>query len=435
MKKRTKIVRQHEIRKRRRQRRQEHAEERRRLARWRNRYPPGIRVIPRKGFRKPNPDPDTVIRIPYTFSLLDDPDAVLKTYQQTELALRIKHKRRIHVDHSNCKRMDLAASILLDTIVVAAERRRKGTPNSLTVEGSASLISGDVNVMLFASGLPHHLGLEIELPPEIKLNTKKFESQYGSASHIVTSRQRNQCATDLTKYFDDCIKTQGFELSDAGRAYLGNLVTEVIGNAEEHSGPWHAIGFYDQRKYGAMGTGECHIVIFNYGKTIYETLIDPSTSNELKLQLHRLSESVLSRGWLARSVSARRNLNEECLWTLYALQDRVSRFYNLPGGQDRGNGTIKMIEFFEQLAGQAPMRMCVLSGGAYILFDGRHRLQTVPRNGEQLKIIAFNDENDLSIAPDSEYVRPVEPYFPGTIVDIRLILDRAVLTGLTAPRG
>jgi hypothetical protein len=184
-----------------------------------------------------------------------------------------------------------------------------------------------------------------------------------------------------------------------------------------------------------MGTGECHIVIFNYGKTIYETLIDPSTSNELKLKLHQLSDLILSRGWFPRTVTSRRNLNEECLWTLYALQDRVSRFYDQPGGQDRGNGTIKMIEFFEQLAGHAPMRMCVLSGGAYILFDGSHRLKAVPRNGEQLKIIAFNDENDLSIAPDSEYVRPVEPYFPGTIVDIRLILDRAVLTGLTTPRG
>ncbi len=434
--KRSKIVRQHEIRKRHRLKRQENAEERRRHARRANRYPSGIRVIPRKGFRKPNPDPDSTIRIPYTFSLLDDPDAVLETYRQTEHVLRIKHKRKIHVDHSNCNQMDLAASILLDTLVVEAEKRRNGTPNSLTVEGSISLISDDVNVMLFASGLPHHLGLKFELPPAIKLNTKKFETQYGTSGNIETSRQRNRCASDLTEYFDDCIKTQGFKLSEEGRANLGNLVTEVIGNAEEHSGPWHAIGFYDKRKFGAAGAGECHIVIFNYGRTIYETLIDPSTSDELKRNLHQLSDPILSRGWFQRSLSFRRKNNEECLWTLYALQDRVSRFYDKPGGRDRGNGTIKMIEFFEQLAGNAPMRMCVLSGGAYILFDGRHRLQTtVTRNGEQLKIIAFNDENDLGITPDSDCVRQLASYFPGTIVDIRLILDRAVLTGLIAPRG
>ena len=68
---------------------------------------------------------DVKLHFAFERPLLDDPDAVLKTYQLTELALRTKHKRRIHVDHSTCKRMDLAASILLDTLVVAAEKRRK----------------------------------------------------------------------------------------------------------------------------------------------------------------------------------------------------------------------------------------------------------------------------------------------------------------------
>lgn len=79
--------------------------------------------------------------------------------------------------------------------------------------------------------------------------------------------------------------------------------------------------------------------------------------------------------------------------------------------------------------------MCILSGGAYILFDGRYSLQKVRRGDELLKIIAFNSENDLNVPPDREYVYPLEHSFPGTVVSIRLNLDESYLATLVSSNG
>jgi hypothetical protein len=59
---------------------------------------------------------------------------------------------------------------------------------------------------------------------------------------------------------------------------------------------------------------------------------------------------------------------------LYALQEGVSRFTDTPGGEDRGNGTVRMIQFFTDLAGEEP-EMALVSGKTYILFDGKYKLQ------------------------------------------------------------
>jgi hypothetical protein len=182
--------------------------------------------------------------------------------------------------------------------------------------------------------------------------------------------------------------------------------------------------------------GECHIVIFNYGPSIYDTLCAPEVSPKLLEDLHKLSDHHETRGALSRKILSRKSpLTEECLWTLYALQDRVSRFNGQPGKPDRGAGTVKLIEFFEQLAGNAPMRMCILSGGAYILFDGKHRIKPMKVGAEELKVIAFNEDNDIWQAPDPQYVRQLKVGFPGTVISIRLTLDPNVLERLAQGNG
>jgi len=180
------------------------------------------------------------------------------------------------------------------------------------------------------------------------------------------------------------------------------------------------------RRHCTRGTSGCRGMPHRY-------LHDPTVSSELKEKLYELSAHHQSRGKFATSLFGAKGLyTEECLWTLYALQDRVTRFYQKPGGEDRGVGTVKMIEFFEQLAVTAPMRMCVLSGSAYILFDGKHRIRASGPEPDAQKIIAFNEDNDLHQAPDPKYVHGLELGFPGTIVSIKLKLDRSSLDQITA---
>jgi hypothetical protein len=47
-------------------------------------------------------------------------------------------------------------------------------------------------------------------------------------------------------------------------------------------------------------------------------------------------------------------------------------------------------------------------------------LQEVQRGTESLKVIAFNEQNDLERPPDNRFVYRLKQKFPGTLVSVRL---------------
>jgi len=94
---------------------------------------------------------------------------------------------------------------------------------------------------------------------------------------------------------------------------------------------------------------------------------------------------------------------------------------------DRGTGTVQLIEAFQQLhrecaAGdtQEPS-MAIISGSTHILFNGKYRMEK-DSNGRH--IIAFNEKNDLNDPPDEDCVtRLGDVAFPGTIVSLQFNLN------------
>lgn len=313
-------------------------------------------------------------------------------------------------------------------IILLRARDRRPTGNSLNFSGVLSK-TPSVNLMLRASGILRHLGLpESELSPETETLVRRCELFHGKASRIEKGKQRDRAATSLTKYFDSCLETLGYTLSKAGKSYLSALLTEVIGNSEEHGGPWWTIGHWHLTETEEEKFGECHIVILNFGTTIYESLNEHNQSENLTASLRSLSDLHDKQGFFS---FGKPKWDEETLWTLYALQERVSRYSGTARGKDRGNGTVNIIEFFHRLAG-GTRKMCIASGKAYILFDGKYHLQNVVRGDESLKVIAFNADNNLEIPPDRDYVYKLDKSFPGTVVSIRLTLDESHLAELAS---
>ena len=144
----------------------------------------------------------------------------------------------------------------------------------------------------------------------------------------------------------------------------------------------------------------------------------------MKRELQELSEVHHKRGLFGTSWS------RENLWTLYSLQEGVSRFRDQPGGSDRGQGTVKLIDFFQRLGktldGQKP-QMCILSGSTHILFDGTYEMRAVTKGHEKRQIISFNESNDLWERPDDRYVKSIRGVFPGTLISMSFFLDRKYL--------
>jgi hypothetical protein len=367
------------------------------------------------------------IRIPKVFSILDEPEAALETLDLIRRVASARSVRLIEIDHSNCEVLGLCASTVMDVLLLRAKSIRPAN-NSLSLSGKFSKTPA-VNLMLRASGILRHLGLpEAILPPEEENRIRRCDLFQGKSNRIEVGKERDRAATSLTDYFDSCLNRLGHELSSKGKKYVSSLLTEVIGNAEEHGGPWSTIGHWLSTGTGDQRFGECHIVIMNTGTTIYESLGEHNQSERLKDRLRGLSDLHRRQGLFA---FARSGWDEETLWTLYALQERVSRYSDTPRGRDRGNGTVSIIEFFHQLSGGTG-KMCIASGGAFILFDGKYHLQEVQRGNEMLKVIAFNADNDLEKPPDRGYVHSLENPFPGTVVSIRLRLDESYLARISS---
>jgi hypothetical protein len=369
------------------------------------------------------------IIIPKIFSFLDDPDAALETLNRVRRIAAEPSVRLIQIDHRQCEVLGLCASTAMDLILLDAKEERNPS-NRLHFHGYMSRVSS-VNLMLRASGILRHLKVpEAELPLELETKVKRCDLFRGRQDRIEIGRARDVAATSLTDYFDSCLRGVRHELTLQGKNYLSSLLTEIIGNAEEHGGTWSTIGHWVSTGTDDNPFGECHIVILNHGRTIYESLDQVHQSAELKRNLRTLSDLHRSQGFFGFMPG----WEEEPLWTLYALQERVSRYMGTPRGVDRGNGTIKFIEFFQQLAGESG-RMCINSGAAYILFDGKYRLQEVSRGHERLKVIAFNADNDLERPPERKYVRQLDHSFQGTVVSIRLTLDASLLKGHASSNG
>ena len=121
------------------------------------------------------------------------------------------------------------------------------------------------------------------------------------------------------------------------------MVGEILTNAEEHSSlkKWHIIGYLSQE--GISGPGQCQLAIFNFGKTIYETLTEQDACDIVRGQMEKLSDLHERKGFFGHYWT------KESLWTLYSLQEGVSRFASRDREYSRGMGTVKMIDFFQKL--------------------------------------------------------------------------------------
>jgi len=171
-------------------------------------------------------------------------------------------------------------------------------------------------------------------------------------------------------------------------------------------------------------------VIFNFGKSIYETLDTPNRQGAMTEDIRRLVAIHQQKSFFGFG----NKFNERDLWTLYGLQDGVSRFSGEPGGVDRGRGTVNMIEAFTRLGKSTDVDkepiMTIVSGSTRIVLDKKYPLQSKTLEGGPRRIIAFNKNNSLEEKPDDANVHSLRGRFPGTVLSFRFFMDKVYLDSL-----
>lgn len=366
------------------------------------------------------------ITIPEVFSITKNPEETISILKQTFFYCQNDSIKKVMFDHSKCNELGIAASTIMDTIVMTCNSHRKNNGEELRITGNLPK-NPKCRKIFIASGLPSHLNLQKELHSR-KDNVKLFSLVAG----INGTGRSGTVATQLTDYFNDCLKTQKCELTPTGINLTSKMFSEVIDNCEIHGGAntsWYVLGHFDmvEKKYG-----EVNLVIFNYGESIYSQLMKPTTSEETKQKIELMKK--------IHKPQYDDNWKEESMLTVFTLQKGISRLrdQNVEGNKNRGMGTFRMLDKFYTL-GQSVLdvepEFSITSGHTHILFDKNYKLADTKVTSDVLgigkdKVIAFNETNDLLKKADASNVTIMKQYFPGTIISMKFYIDRKYLQSL-----
>lgn len=367
---------------------------------------------------------------PRVFSFIESPDEALDALNAVVRLGTAQRDPAIAVHQQACQVVDLCANAVLSAFAQALPQH----PSQQAWRGRVRIRwSGrwphdpQAAEILAATGLQKEL--DVPLPADLRhfdylgLIEGRFagaRSGAGSADHT---------ATQLVAYLDRCLGRYGYVLSAEGRERFGELIAEVLNNSEDHSGraEWWTSAYL--RQPAGASYGDCHLTIFNFGRTVAESMQRLPATAKLRRDIERLLVEHEAGGHF------RGGFTHEAAWTRCALQPRVSCMNDgVTDVYDRGQGTVRLMEAFYRLGqtrdrAERP-RMALVSGHTHIVFDDSPmcRLQTLPRVGaEDHAIVAFNDRNSMRLPPSPLHVKNLRNRFPGVMLSLRFYLDPAHL--------
>ena len=362
-----------------------------------------------------------VINIPETFSLIDNYSETTNFLNKLFNTLDQQSYGSIIIDYQYCKQIDVGASVCMDIMLSEfinyfnkCERgRHKVRINRIK---PINYESYNIKKILFSIGAFRNIrGFVVNFE-----NILAFPIIIGNNKDPQNPSKRE---IDITKTVDYVIESLGKlnkTLTATAETNFYKVIGEVLQNADEHSdlSRRYSIGYFENSKQGDYGV--FNLAILNFGNTIYETFKNPSCENKYVLnQMKDLSSKFTKKGFFKSA-----EFEEETLWTLYSLQDGVTRIEDW----DRGNGSIRFIENFFKLKGETSdtiSKMVISSGHTRVIFNGEY--DTVEKirgsNNKKYKMMTFNKTGDIEDKPDPKYVTFEKNYFPGTLISARIRMD------------
>lgn len=373
------------------------------------------------------------IAIPKNFSITDNPDVTYACLRKIASAIFYQSCSSLWLDYSDCESCDLATQVFLDSILIDNDRfirhcARAKVDRYLRISsvGGRNINNVKLQQMINSVGSPVELiNRRIRFTNIIPYRLRHID---GSASTAQLRKgQKELDTTDLIQYVLDCLSRFNRSLSQKARQDLGNVVGEIISNAEEHSTLHnrYLIGYMDESRKTDTHYGILNLVMMNTGGTIYEKFKYPSDDVEFNTeclnQMRTLSDKFKKKNFFRPNA-----FTEENLWTLYTLQGGVSCIP--PSIRKRGNGTIEFIDSFFKLKGSNDVDdvscMSIISGNTEIDFDGTYRIKKIPdSDGHFVGVMSFNESGNLEEKPNSKYVYHIKNYFPGTIICAKLLIN------------
>lgn len=387
-----------------------------------------------------------LIEVPEIFSLLDNAEETMAVYNQIFEATKNNNLRNITIDHRKCKTLELSASVVMDIFIINMKNHKDNLKLNYELNGFYSE-DKHINDILEISGITKQLGLndKIDTLVERSVGIEKLDlikgGRHTETLKIDTNVSSGAAGTLFIEYLQRCLATLDLKMVKKGEQYLSSIVGEVVDNCDLHSGEfkqWFMLGNFFQFKYNQSDNegmiGECNLVLFNFGQSIHEGLkssskeqskIDDIISRKMFEKLNELTDYHQKKGFFSNY------WDEEILWTLYSLQEGVSRCLSKEDST-RGIGTVNMIEALHEIGdthtNDLKPEFYLISGKSKIIFENQYKLKDF-KGQKSKQIIAFNNNNNLQEPPNSNNVIKMKSYFPGTLISLKFYIDEKYLEG------
>ncbi len=160
----------------------------------------------------------------------------------------------------------------------------------------------------------------------------------------------------------------------------------------------------------------------NWGFSIYEGFEGTKKEN------YAAYDSISTHYEVMKSQYRSFNFTKENIFTLTALQDGVSRLKYVE--KSRGTGTMKFINSFfsfgdyeDPQKGFSP-QLTIFSGNTILICDNKYK----PFERDKIWMLSLNEEKDVTKPPERTHLLHTSDYFPGTMLSVRLFLNKSHIT-------
>ncbi|MCB0536490.1 MAG: hypothetical protein KDE33_03080 [Bacteroidetes bacterium] len=328
------------------------------------------------------------------------------------------------VNFEKCKHLSLGAATYLQIMMIHFYefRNKYNTDNfsKLTKEIFVNKSKNTkTNKMLFALKIIQSMGDTdiVESSSYLSMGLKtisKLRSNY-------RENKKGKTCAEVIHFVNESIRGLGYEIDENGTNNLDNLTSEILGNAEDHSllNEYYVNGvsFKEDEEDQIV---ELNLVILNLGDSIYEGFEKTKDKN---IEIYQLMNNLFDIHKQKITSKDHKSYNKESLFTLYALQEGVSRLKFEE--QSRGNGTMNFIRSFINLGAfgeenpKYESKLNIISGHTVIDCPNKYK----PNLNGTVYQLCLNPENDIVELPDRKCIFVNEEYFPGTILQVKIFMS------------
>lgn len=79
--------------------------------------------------------------------------------------------------------------------------------------------------------------------------------------------------------------------------------------------------------------------------------------------------------------------------------------------------------------GEKPPTLSLISGNTQVIFDfDKYPLEIIDVEGDDMVILPLNNDKSLYSPPDSNNLKKINEYFPGTIISMEFSLNKSYIT-------